>query len=777
MLMRSRDVRSAVLLLLLIVVGGSSTASGKGRVPEKQPAAPPFSVALRARLHEALAARGSEYEARSRHLHPDGSPLYTNRLLLEKSPYLQQHAHNPVNWFPWGAEAFAEARRLDRPILVSIGYATCHWCHVMEEESFDSIETARLMNERFVAIKVDREARPDVDAIYMAAVHAMGQRGGWPLNVFITPEGKPFYGGTYFPPHDRPRRPGFTRVLTELSNSFATRRDEVESNANTLAAHLKRVLEGHTATQSAVFDETALGRVTKHFARVADREWGGVGGGTKFPSSLPVGLLLRESRRTDNADALVLAKLTLDRMASGGIHDHLAGGFHRYATDPRWLVPHFEKMLYDNALIAVAYLEALQATGDPLYEDVLRRLLDYVLREMTDAGGGFYSATDADSLRPDGESEEGYFFTWTLDEVRRHLDDKQARVAIGWFGLIGRGPLEGRNVLHVKRNPDEVASSLGLTRTVFDRSLTSARGRLLKARSDRRPPLRDDKILAGWNGLMIGALARAGFALDESRYLSAASAAGEFVLGSMLEGDRLRRVSLDGEAGGPSFLEDYAFLIAAFIDLYEASGEVRWIEAAIRLQTIQDAHYGDATGGGYYRGADDGESLIAREKPISDGALPSGNSVSAANLSRLGALTGDESYLERLALLYSAFAEHLNEAPSASSELMKVVSDREAGLREIVLVEGPDGANLAAMLAPLRSVFAPNRVLIQTGEGARGESLAKILAIVRGKKAIAGKTTAYVCEDRVCQFPTNDPAKFREQLIALPLKREAGKTE
>jgi len=625
---RSRDTGRAVVLRIALVIGlataiglapARTMADAEERVPANQPAAPAFDDLLRARLDKVLAAHGSGYQARSRHLRADGSPIYTNRLLLEKSPYLQQHAHNPVNWFPWGPEAFAEARRLNRPILLSIGYATCHWCHVMEEESFDSVETP--------------------------AVEGRG-------------------------------RPSFSRVLTELSRLYAEERGQVESNADRVAAHLKQVLEGHVGTQSALFDAALLARSTAHYSRIADREWGGVGNGTKFPSSLPIGLLLREYRRTGSADALALSKLTLDRMASGGIHDHLAGGFHRYSTEPRWLVPHFEKMLYDNALIAVAYLEAFQATGDPDYERVLRGVVDYVLREMTDQAGGFYSATDADSLTPSGESEEGYFFTWTRSEVDALLGAPEARVAIAWFGLSEKGAVEGRNVLDTRRDVDEVASRLELDRDVFDQRLDSARATMLEARGDRPAPILDEKILVAWNGLMITALAKSGFALNESRYVTAAIRAGDFILESMLREGRLHRVSLAGEAGGPAFLEDYAFLIAGLLDLYEATGEVRWIEFALRLQAVQETHYGDAVGGGYFRTADDGEALLAREKPISDGALPSGNSVAAANLSRLSGFTGDEVFLKRLALLYSAFGEFVAGAPSAASELMKVVSDR-----------------------------------------------------------------------------------------------------
>ncbi len=774
--MRTRIASLATLVIVLLVVltAVEANSAPEMRVPKAQPAAPAFSVALRARLEEALSVRGSKYKARTRHLRSDGSPLFTNRLLLEKSPYLQQHAHNPVNWYPWGPEAFAEARRLGRPVLVSIGYSTCHWCHVMEEESFESIETAKLLNSQFIAIKVDREARPDVDSIYMSAIHAMGQRGGWPLNMFVTAEGKPFFGGTYFPPQDRGRRPGFVRVLTQIAEAYAEDKQKIQTNADTIVAHIKSQLEDHVGMQSVLLGDPQLVAAIAHYKRIADREWGGVGRGTKFPSSLPIGLLLREWRRTGDEDALVLVRLTLDRMAAGGIRDHLGGGFHRYSTEQRWLVPHFEKMLYDNAQIAVSYLEAFQATAEPDYERVVRDVLDYVLREMTDASGGFYSATDADSLTPQGEAEEGYFFTWTRTEVEALLGADEARVPIAWYGIVDSGPLEGRNVLHTWRDEDAVAAELGLSRVVFDQKLTAARKRMLAARALRVPPLRDDKILVAWNGLMISAFAKAGFALAEPRYLDAASRSAETILTSMRHEGRLSRVSLAGEVGGPAFLEDYAFLIAALIDLYEVSGEPRWIEAALSLQAVQDDHYHDSDGGGYYRTADDSEVLLAREKPIRDGALPSGNSVAASNLSRLAALTGDNVHTERLAQLHSAFASSLERSAAGSATLMQAVSDREIGLREIILVETradvDSGSSSSAMLAPLRRLFAPNRVVIRVREGAELDALAKTLSIVSGKSAIGGKTTAYVCENRVCQFPTNDANEFEEQLRLIPAR-------
>jgi uncharacterized protein YyaL (SSP411 family) len=779
-------------LALASVAFAGQTESGL-HVAAAQPAAPAFSASLRAKLDAALLARGSEYQARTRHLSEDGRPLFSNRLLLEKSPYLQQHAHNPVNWFPWGPEAFAEARRLGRPVFVSIGYSTCHWCHVMEEESFDTIEAAKILNAHFIAIKVDREARPDIDSIYMSAIQAMGKRGGWPLNMFITAEGKPFYGGTYFPPVARGGRAGFKEVLIQVSEAYVDRNKELMDMADAITLRLKDQLGGHVGRQSAVLGKRQLAASLEFVKRVADREWGGAGHGTKFPSALPIELLLRESRRTGDEEARALALLTLDKMAEGGIHDHLGGGFHRYATDARWLVPHFEKMLYDNALIATTYLSAFQATNDVAYERVLRDILDYVITEMIDASGGFYSATDADSLTAGGESEEGAFFTWTRTEVELLLGAEAARVPIAWYGIVDDGPLDGRSVLHTWRDEDEVAAELGLTREDFERKLLASEKGMLAARRLRRAPLRDDKILVAWNGLMVSALAKAGFALGEARYIEAAVGCANFVLGSMRSEGRLSRVSLAGEVGGPAFLEDYAFLIRGLIDLYEATGQIRWITEAFALQAIQDADYLDFEGGGYFRVAKDGEMLLAREKPIADGALPSGNSVAASNLSRLAGLSGRTIFTERLALLYSAFAEEVERSGSSSAVLLETVSDHEVGLLEVVVVEpesagaGPGErsaeqvaeesatrARLEAMLGPLRSIFAPNRVVIRTREGKRVEALAEILPIVRGKSAIGGKATAYVCEDRVCQFPTNDPAVFAKQLRALP-KSDADK--
>jgi hypothetical protein len=733
-------------------------------VPKALPGAAPFEASLRAELESALAARGADYEPRTRNLRPDGSPRFTNRLLLEASPYLQQHAHNPVNWYPWGDAAFEAARRLSRPVMVSIGYATCHWCHVMEEESFDDPEVAAYLNEHFIAIKVDREARPDIDAIYMAALHAMGEKGGWPLNVWVTPDGNPFYGGTYFPPTERGRRPAFKDVLTRIHETYSQRPERVAQTAEKLTLALREKLAGHTAEQSRVPDESAIERALAHYDRAADRTWGGVGSRTKFPSSLPVRLLLREHRRTGSDEALTLSRLTLDKMRAGGIHDQLVGGFHRYSTERRWLVPHFEKMLYDNALIALAYLEAGLLTKTEADLQTTRSILDYLLREMQAPGGGFYSATDADSRNPDGELEEGWYFTWTPDEIGDVLTADLAAAVIAWYGVTPGGQLDGRNILHTWREPGDVAASLQLDEAALRARIEQARPLLTQARALRPAPLRDEKLLAAWNGLAISALARAGFALNEPRYLEAARRAANHILGEMKHDGRLRRVYFEGRARGPAFLEDYAFVEMALLDLYEADFDPRWLHEALALQEVLDRHYLDAVGGGYFQTADDADALLVREKPARDGAVPSGNSVAAANLLRLGTITGENRYLDQLNMIYSAFYDVIEQHPSVLSELLQARSDQLAGMREVVLVAPEQGADLDPMLAPLREMWTPNRVLVVAREGEGLASLQQLVPPVEGRRAISGKVTAYVCENRVCQYPTTSPDELRKQL-------------
>jgi uncharacterized protein YyaL (SSP411 family) len=756
----------AIILAMLGASSGLAQTTQKivEPIPESLPGAPPLPEDVRAALARDLGARGKGYVPRTRHLREDGSPRYSNRLLLEKSPYLQQHAHNPVNWYPWGKQAFAEAKRLNRPVLVSIGYSTCHWCHVMEEETFESVEAARYLNAHFIAIKVDREARPDIDEIYMTALRTMNQRGGWPLNVWLTPDAKPFYGGTYFPPEDRSGRPAFVSVLRQIQLVYSEQPHRVQRSADSLTNALRAELEGQAAATSQTLEPAVLTGAVAAYAQRVDRSWGGIGSVTKFPSSLPIPLLLREQRRTGNADALAMATLALEKMAAGGIRDQLGGGFHRYSTEPRWLVPHFEIMLYDNAQLAVAYLQTAQLTGRDDFRQVARGILDYVLREMTDPEGGFYSATDADSRRPDGEMEEGWFFTWTPAEIERVLGAELAHVVNAWYGVTPGGNFEGRSILHTPHSREAAAQQLGISVAELDRVLMEARPRLLAARARRPAPARDDKVLAAWNGLMISAFAQAGFILDEPRYMNAASRAADYVLTRMRSDGRLHRVALGGEATGPAFLDDYAFMIAGLIDLYEADANPRWLRSALALQGVLDDHYLDVAGGGYFRTADDAERLLARERPARDGAVPSGNSVAAANLLRLSALTSNDDLVARLGHLYSSAYEDVTRSPMSRPLLLTALSDQLAGMREVVLVAPSDGSGLQPMLKPLRSIYFPSRILVVTREGKALEQLEATVPLVGAKRALGGKTTAYVCENRICQYPTSDPRTLAKQL-------------
>jgi len=770
--------RAASFALLL-----AASAAGAS-VPAALPAAVPFPKALHTELEAALEARDPAISPRTRHVDEQGRPLYTNRLLLESSPYLQQHAHNPVDWNPWGDEAFSRARALGRPVLLSIGYSTCHWCHVMEEESFDDLETAQLLNANFIAIKVDRETRPDVAAVYMAALHAFGERGGWPLNVFLTPDREPLYGGTYFPPDEGRGRPSFRRVLDTIATQWSEQPLEMKQAAQALAERVRDILGGAGALESRDFGPDLAERAVLEQVERVDPEWGGVGRGMKFPSSFPLRLAMRVERDLRNradtspeaakrADAIRRSVVTtLDRMAAGGIRDHVAGGFHRYSTERRWLIPHFEKMLYDNAQLARLYVEAWQWSGDDRYAEIARDTLGYLDREMSAPGGGFYSATDADSRGPSGEMEEGYYFSWTPDELQAALGEELAALAAAWYGVTATGNFEGRTILHTWRDEREVATDLGIEVEALRAGIVEARGRLRTMRERRPPPLRDDKVVLAWNALAISAFARAGFALADEALVERASRAARFVLGSMRarpsgpssEG-RLQRVHIDGRASVDAFLGDHVLLADALIDLYEADGDPLWLREAIALQAQVDARFADAAHGGYFRSPLDGEQLLASEKPRRDGALPAGNAVAASVLMRLSELTGDAAYAERAMSLLAAFSAELDRRPSAFGEMLLALEFR-SGAKEIVVI-APDTAEsdlLAKMLAPLRRNLVTARVLATTFEGERQARTVEVVSLAERKSALEGRVTAYVCEDRVCQFPTNDPAAFARQL-------------
>ena len=751
-----------------IVLVGCSLGQGAASMWtfDDAPGAPPVDEALRERLTTAWTARPADYVPRTEHVRPDGSPKYINRLFLEASPYLRQHAHNPLNWFPWGDEAFELARALGRPVLLSIGYSTCHWCHVMEEESFDDKEIAQYLNENYVAIKVDREVRPDLDAIYMSAVQLFNQgRGGWPMTVWLTPDGEPFSGGTYYPARDGDRGApvGFLTLLQRLKEAYDEQPDRVASASSEVTERVRAMLSPGAGGGS-LPTEAALQTVASFYRERFDAAHGGLQSPMKFPSSLSVRLLLRHYRRTGDEQSLTMATRTLEKMAAGGLHDQMAGGFHRYATDPEWLVPHFEKMLYDNALLAAAYLEAYQVTGRDDFARVVRETLRYVERDMTSPDGAFYSATDADSPGPDGAREEGWFFTWAPDELDAVLGSDRASAVAAYYGVTGSGNFEGRTILNTPRPLADVAAELGMTADALRLTVDEARELLYAARAERPPPLRDEKILTAWNGLMISAFAQAALVMNEPAYAGRATRAADYVLTHMRRDGRLLRAALNGQAQQAAYLADYAFLIAGLLDLYEATSDLRWLEEAQALDGILAQHYEDTTAGGFFRTADDAESLITREKPSSDGAEPSGNSVQLLNLLRLHEFTTDDNYRQRAERAFEAFSAVLADSPIVVSEMLLAVDFHLDTPKEIVIVVPHAREEAEQFLNELSATFLPNRILAIVAEGNELESHTALVPLLEGKVARGGKSTAYVCENRICDLPTTDPAVFATQI-------------
>jgi uncharacterized protein YyaL (SSP411 family) len=637
----------------------------------------------------------------------------------------------------------------------------------MEEESFEDIETARYINANYIAIKVDREERPDVDSIYMSAVRAMGQSGGWPLNVWLTPDRKPFFGGTYFPKEDSHSQPGFVSVLKKLKESFDKNRDKIAEDAQKLVRSIEQMSKPPAGVAEIPGDEV-LRLAGERYVQGFDDVHGGLKARrNKFPSSLPVRLLFRLHRRTENPTFLQMAILTLDKMAAGGIYDQVGGGFHRYSVDPRWLVPHFEKMLYDNALLASAYLEAYQLTREERHAQVARQVLAYIAREMKTKEGAFFSATDADSLGPKGEREEGYYFTWTSEEITEVLGER-APMVIDHYGVTKYGNFEGRTILHVRRPLPEVAAQHGMTLAEAEEALKEAREALYAARQKRSPPHTDEKVLVAWNALMISAFAQASRVLpatDELNYREIAINAASFILDKMRAEGRLLRSYQGGKAHLKGYVDDYAFFIAALLDLYMATDDLRWMDQAIALQAQLDEHYADEVGG-YFMTADDHEKLLTREKPASDGAIPSGNSYAILNLLRLYQFTGKREYLERADLGLRAFGQALNKSPTSLSEMLLAIDFRSDAVKQIVLV-GLPGSDAGAFRNALAETYVPNQVFVFTTEGAALEEVNKRVPLVDSKVAIEGKVTAYVCEDTRCELPTNKVERFRKQIAKV----------
>jgi hypothetical protein len=707
--------------------------------------------------------RGDAYRPRTRHLDERGMPIYTNRLFLETSPYLLQHAHNPVDWHPWGGEAFDTALRLNRPVLLSVGYSTCHWCHVMEEESFEDEEIARFINANYVAVKVDREERPDVDAVYMSAVQVIAGRGGWPMTVFLTPQREPFYGGTYFPARDGDRGTpmGFLTLLRRIREGYDTRGKVVERSAGELTQSVRRMLAPPAGSR--LPGESSLGRAVSSAKNRFDAVHGGLAGAPKFPATLPMQLLLRHWRSSGDRDCLDMATLTLEKMAAGGMNDQVGGGFHRYSTDEKWLVPHFEKMLYDNALLVPVYIEAWQATGNPRFKAVINSTLDYVAREMTAPEGAFFSAIDADSLTPSGKREEGYYFTWTIDELSRILDPDDVRLAVRVYGMTSAGNFEGRNVLHLPQPTAAVAAALKMSTDAMATALQRINTRLYAQRLTRPAPLRDEKILAAWNGLMISAFARAGFVFGDTAAIDRACRAADFILKKMVAGGRLGRSYKDGKTAGSGFLEDYAFFTAGLLDLFAVTASPHWLESALALDEVLAGHFEDRAEGGYCMTPDDHEPMIAREKPYLDGAVPSGNTVAMMNLIRLHALTLDPSYRQRAEKGLTAFSAVMEANPSGFGGMLLALNDYLKPPPQVIAVSS-EGAHDGALIDLLRTAFLPGSlVMVVTPRQAVG--LSEFSTLFRQKDPVNDKrVTVYIWRNGTCDPPVNDADALRQRL-------------
>jgi uncharacterized protein YyaL (SSP411 family) len=699
-------------------------------------------------------------------MHIQDSPRAANRLLAETSPYLLQHAHNPVDWYPWGSGALQRAQAEDKPILLSVGYSACHWCHVMAHESFEDEETAALMNQWFINIKVDREERPDIDAIYMEAVQTLTGRGGWPMTVFLTPDGRPFYGGTYFPAVPRYGMPSFRQLLSAIADAWRERRRELELAGDRLGEALNRstqIRPASTPLAPEVLSRAELGLLRSH-----DPDEGGFGQAPKFPQPMSLDFLLQGYVRIGRPDVLGAVTLTLTKMANGGIYDQLGGGFHRYSTDAHWLVPHFEKMLYDNAQLARTYLHAWQITGHEAYRRIVTGTLDYVLREMTSPEGGFYSTQDADS-----EGQEGKFFLWSQEEVASLLGAGDAPLVCAYYDVTDRGNFHeagpGANILHVEREMTEVALAQGVTLERLAEAVGRGREILFAEREARVHPGRDDKILAEWNGLMINALAEAGAVLGRADYITAAETAADFLLsklrvapGNSQSSIRLYRTYKAGQARLNAYLEDYAAVALGLVALYEAEFDLRWLQAADELARAILDHFGDATSAGFFQTSDDHERLVARRKDFVDSALPSGNSLAAELFLRLGVYLGRPEYGRQATGIMELMADAMGAQPGAFGRLLCALDFHLNPGQEIAIVGDPAADDTRALLAEVRKPFLPNRVVTQRNP--RDEAAQIMIPLLAGRGQVGGLATAYVCRNYACRLPTTDPAALAAQL-------------
>lgn len=690
-----------------------------------------------------------------------------NRLINEKSPYLLQHAFNPVDWYPWGEEAFEKARREDKPIFLSVGYSTCYWCHVMEREVFEDDSIAALMNQFVVSIKVDREERPDVDRVYMMALQAMTGGGGWPMSMFLTPDLKPFYGATYIPPEPKYGRPGFPTIITSIHEEWVNRRQNIITNSQQITNHLNNMANPQVKATEA--DMTALEQGFDFFSRSYDSQFAGFGNAPKFPRPVAFNFLLRYFSRTSNQEALDMSLKTLKQMARGGMYDHIGGGFHRYATDAQWHVPHFEKMVYDQGQLVISYLEAFQITHDYFFANVARDILNYVLRDMTHLDGGFYSAQDAESVvdptKPE-EKEEGAFYTWFKNEIDGLLSPEQAKVFNYRYGVKQNGNVVSdphqefkmENILFAAHTPEETAKQFGYSTEETELLLSTSRQKLFRMREKRPRPHLDDKILVSWNGLMISAFSRAYQVLGDEKYLQAAERASEFILDNLYDVNRkkLFRRYREGESRYEAHLEDYAFLAQGLLDLYESGFDIRWLQTAINLTKKQNKLFYDKNQGGFYdiSGAD--KSILIRTKEWYDGAEPTGNSIAILNLLRLSQMTDNQNWKAMADQSLAYFGERMLNTPQGLAQLLVALDFSLSKPKQIIIAGKANDPHTKRLLEEVHSRFIPNKIILLADGGKAQEILVSYIPFVETVTMLEGKATVYICENYACQLPTSD---------------------
>jgi uncharacterized protein YyaL (SSP411 family) len=685
-----------------------------------------------------------------------------NKLINEKSPYLLQHAHNPVNWFPWSDEAFEKARSEDKPIFLSIGYSTCHWCHVMEKESFEDEQVAKLMNDSFISIKIDREERPDIDGIYMSVCQMMTGSGGWPLTIIMTPDKKPFFAGTYFPKHNRFNRIGMLELVPKIFEVWKSDREKINKSANEIISSLSQTNKSNNDVK---IDESIFEKAFSEFDRIYDDQWGGFGNAPKFPSPHNLMFLLRYWKRFNNSKALEIVEKTLTQMRYGGIYDHIGFGFARYSTDPKWLVPHFEKMLYDQAMLVMAYTETYLATKNAFYKKTAEEILEYVLRDMTHSEGGFFSAEDADS-----EGEEGKFYLWDADELRNILDKDELDIAVKIFTVKeagnwvdeSKGMMPGTNILHLSKSNQEYAKEFNLTNDELSKKIATIRKKLFEYREKRIHPYKDDKILTDWNGLMISALAKAAQAFDDQKFSDAAVKAFRFIEKHLAQNEgRLLHRFRDGESGLPAHIDDYAFMINASIDLYETTFDIKYLERAIEWNNILIDEFWDKELKGFFFTSSKSENLITRQKEIYDGAIPSGNSVALLNMIRLSRFTGNADYEQKASQLIESFSGSIMKSPSVFSQFL-IGLDFYFGPSDEIVISTPDENKLVAeALSFIRCIFRPNKAVILNISD-KSEGIKKTIPFVNDMNARNGKTTFFVCRNFVCNSPVFNIDEFKK---------------